>query len=195
MASSAASNIKAELRKQLRAQRQALTTARRTHLDALICGQVLQTLMTTEKPNQAVALFIAHGGEPDLMPVMHSLLDSGRAVYLPVLAGESLTFHRFDPNQALIPNRFGILEPSDQPTIEVQSLDWVMMPLVGFSSAGGRLGMGGGFYDRTLAGVSRDGPIKAGVAYAMQQVDSLPTEAWDVTMDVIISDRGSLWVK
>lgn len=195
MALSAVSNIKAELRRQLRSQRQALTAQRRAHLDALICGQVLQTLMATEKPNQAIALFIAHGGEPDLMPVIHGLIESGRAVYLPVLAGESLTFHRFDPSQAMIPNRFGIPEPSDQPAIDVHALDWVMMPLVGFSSAGGRLGMGGGFYDRTLAGLKDNGPIKAGLAYAFQQLDSLPTEPWDVMLDVVISDRGALWVK
>lgn len=195
MALSAPSHIKAELRKQLRARRQALTAASRARLDALVCGQVLQTLMATDRPNQAIAMFVAHGGEPDLMPVIHGLLDSGREVYLPVLAGESLTFHRFDPNAPMVPNRFGIPEPSDQPAMDVRALDWVMMPLVGFSASGGRLGMGGGFYDRTLAGLGDDGPIKAGVAYAIQQIDSLPTEPWDVALDLVISDRGALWVK
>lgn len=190
-------SLKTQLRKQLVAQRRALTPQRRQSLDALICGQVLQTLTESTHPNQAVAMFEAHGGEPDLRPVMQALLESGREVYLPVLAGQALSFHRFNPACPMQPNRFGILEPADQPSIAVSDLDWVLMPLVGFASNGTRLGMGGGFYDRTL-GELRSGsacPIKAGVAYAMQQTDALPSEPWDVPMDVIISDRGALWVK
>lgn len=194
---SAPPSLKTQLRKQLLAQRRALAPPRRRSLDALICGQVLQTLTETTHPNQAVAMFQAHGGEPDLRPVMQVLLDSGRKVYLPVLAGQALSFHRFNPACPMQPNRFGILEPADQPSIAVLDLDWVLMPLVGFASNGTRLGMGGGFYDRTFGGLGSDsmGPIKAGVAYAMQQTDALPSEPWDVPMDVIISDRGALWVK
>ncbi len=191
-------SLKAQLRQHLLAKRRALTPKRRQSLDALICGQVLQTLTESSHPNQAVAMFQAHGGEPDLEPVMQTLLDSGREVYLPVLAGQALSFHRFHRDCQMAPNRFGILEPVDQPSIEVADLDWILMPLVGFGADGTRLGMGGGFYDRTLADVSSQPsrqPIKAGVSYAMQQTDAVPSEPWDVPMDVIISDRGALWVK
>ena len=192
-------SLKAKLRQQLLAQRRGLTPERRRSLDALICGHVLHTLTESDHPNQTIALFIAHGGEPDLTPVRQALIDSGREVYLPVLADQALSFHRFNPDVPMQPNRFGILEPVDQPRIEITSLDWMLMPLVGFAADGTRLGMGGGFYDRSLAHVDggsiNAGPIKAGVAYAMQHTDALPSEAWDVPMDVIVSDRGALWVK
>lgn len=187
-------SLKAQLRQRLLAQRRALSPRRRQSLDALICGHVLQTLIESDRPNQTIAMFIAHGGEPDLTPVGRALLDSGREVYLPVLADQALAFHRFNPEVPMEANRFGILEPVDQPAIELAALDWMLMPLVGFASDGTRLGMGGGFYDRSLASVE-SGPIKAGVGYAMQQTDALPSEPWDVPMDVIVSDRGALWVK
>jgi len=191
-------SFKASIRTQLRAKRSALTDSRRSALDALLCGQVLSTLTQTDHPNQSIALFVAHNGEPDLMPVVSSLMESGRMVYLPVLAGEHLTFHRYDPEAKMHKNAFGIDEPSDQPMIECGRLDWVLMPLVGFCANGTRLGMGGGFYDRTFANVPKmdaGGPIKAGVAYAIQQMDSLPSDPWDIGMDAIISDKGTLWVK
>ena len=62
------------------------------------------------------------------------------------------------------------------------------MPLVAWDLQGGRLGMGSGFYDRALAGVS--GPLLVGLAHAMQQVSCVPSEAWDIAMDFVVTDNA-----
>ena len=191
----AKATIKHKLRAHLRAKRQALSAADRAALDARICGQLLSTVLETDRPSQAIAMFISHGGEPDLSALADRLVESNRSVYCPVLDGQTLRFHRYHPGVAMTPNRYGIPEPVDQPSVAVGALDWVLMPLVGFSATGTRLGMGGGFYDRTLAELDRRSPIKAGVAYSIQQVDALPSDAWDVSMDVVVTDRGALWVE
>ncbi len=188
-------HLKQALRTRLKATRQALTDTRRRALDAQVCAHVLSAVLETPHPNHAIAMFVAHGGEPDLLPVAHRLIESGREVALPALKGDALTFHRYDPNVPMTANRFGIPEPVDQPRVAIETLDWVLMPLVGFSAAGARLGMGGGFYDRTLASVAASSPLKVGVGYAFQQVDALPVESWDVSMAMVVTDRGRLWVE
>ena len=192
---SSQAQIKRALRARLKAERSAMPPTRRASLDALICAQLLDTLLETDRPNRAIAMYVAHNGEPDVWPVAQRLLESNRVVYLPVLSGQALRFHRFDPDAPMTPNRFGIPEPVDQASVAVAALDWVVMPLLGFGVSGARLGMGGGFYDRTLAELSAPGPVKAGVAYSSQQVDALPVEPWDVSMDVVVTDRGRLWVE
>ena len=91
-------------------------------------------------------------------------------------------------------NRFNIEEPTLDSTaiIELTAHDCLLMPLVGFDAKGNRLGMGGGFYDRTLAPLQRlcDGPprpLLIGVAHDCQQVPVLPIEPWDIPLDVIIT--------
>ena len=188
-------DTKRAVRARLKAERLAIPPTRRASLDALICAQLLDTLLKSDRPNRAVAMYVAHNGEPDVWPVAQRLLESNRVVYLPVLSGQALRFRRFDPDAPMTPNRFGIPEPVDQPSVAVAALDWVVMPLLGFGVSGARLGLGGGFYDRTLAGLSAPGPVKAGVAYSFQQVDALPVEPWDVSMEVVVTDRGRLWVE
>jgi 5-formyltetrahydrofolate cyclo-ligase len=62
------------------------------------------------------------------------------------------------------------------------------MPLVGWDRAGNRLGMGGGYYDRTLQSVS--GPLLVGIAYSVQEVDDIPRESWDVALDIVLTEAG-----
>ena len=88
-------------------------------------------------------------------------------------------------------NRFGISEPALNSTaIRLLSQHHLLlMPLVGFDAQGNRLGMGGGFYDRTLANINalKNRPTLVGVAHDCQQVDELPVEPWDVPLDLIVT--------
>ncbi len=88
-------------------------------------------------------------------------------------------------------NRYGIAEPLTPLSSfwRVSQLDIVLFPLVAFDSSGGRLGMGGGFYDRTFAHLlnSRKRPGFVGVAYEEQQVASLPIEPWDIPLDAVVT--------
>ena len=101
-----------------------------------------------------------------------------------------------DHFDGFIRNRYGIPEP-DRPIrqrIRAASLDLIVAPLVAFDIYGNRLGMGGGFYDRTLAFLKRRGswrkPVVVGVAYEFQKVQRLTAQPWDVPMHAIATDRA-----
>src|SRR5690606_7992459 len=102
-------------------------------------------------------------------------------------------FRRFKDLRHLAPNRFGILEPNQAAqSIDIQQLDLILLPLVGFDAQGRRLGMGGGYYDRSLAFkkvYKKLGPKLIGLAHAIQQVDALTVDIWDVPLDAIVTDK------
>jgi 5-formyltetrahydrofolate cyclo-ligase len=93
-------------------------------------------------------------------------------------------------------NKFGILEPKlDQTLVKpVKELDLICTPLVAFDSHGHRLGMGGGYYDRTLAHWFKtgEGAQPMGLAHDCQHVEQLPTEAWDIPLPKIITP-SQIW--
>jgi 5-formyltetrahydrofolate cyclo-ligase len=94
------------------------------------------------------------------------------------------------------PNRFRIPEPrhNRRQQRKVWALDLVLLPLVGFDRHGGRIGMGGGFYDRSLAyrGVRKKwhNPTLLGLAHECQQVDRLALASWDVPLKATVTDRA-----
>ncbi len=184
---------KRELRSTLLEQRMALSTGRRHLLDRQLCARVVGFL--SESSGVRVSAFWPFRGEPDLRPALIALHEAGRQVHLPVLLDSSMQFRRWTPTAEMQPNQYGIAEPVAGAICAPDDLNWVMMPLVGFSAAGGRLGMGGGFYDRAFASrrsaSGSDGPALVGVGYGFQEVDSLPVQHWDVPLDAVITDRGT----
>lgn len=116
---------------------------------------------------------------------------------LPVLGDDNLL--RFAPwrtGDALVSNRFGIPEP-DVPAdalFEAHQLSLVVAPLVGFDARGNRLGMGGGWYDRSFAfrRVHPAPPFFVGAAFASQQVPALDPQAWDVVLDAVCTDTSTI---
>jgi len=104
-----------------------------------------------------------------------------------------MKFRRWQPGMEMTDNRFGIPEPADGLVCDPERLELVLTPLVAFSRNGTRLGMGAGFYDRTFAFACANpaaGPWMVGMGYALQQVDSLPTQSWDVPLGAVITERG-----
>ena len=91
------------------------------------------------------------------------------------------------------PNRYGIPEPMDTQPRSARQLDLLLIPLVGFDSAGHRLGMGGGYYDATLAFLRHRRhwrkPRLLGVAYECQKVEALPHDPWDMPLDAVLTER------
>lgn len=127
--------------------------------------------------------------EIDPLPAMEEASAHG-PVGIPVIeaAGQPLKFARWEPGCALVEGAFGAMIPE---TIEWVTPEILIVPLVAFSRAGGRLGYGGGFYDRTLEGLRANGPVLAiGFAFAAQEADDLPLEPTDQPLDLIVTEQG-----
>ncbi len=124
---------------------------------------------------------------------------SGHEFYLPVLQRFPANTLRFaystKQSSRLQKNRFGIPEPRGRRPLPASAMDVILLPLTGFDAEGNRLGMGGGFYDRTLAAQHWRGqrrPLLIGVAHACQEVEQLPLQGWDVPLHWVVSDRRAL---
>jgi 5-formyltetrahydrofolate cyclo-ligase len=146
--------------------------------------------------SQRIGCYLAQDGELDLAPLMKRLRNIGKQLYLPVLRGPRLWFMPLDSRTRLVRNRFGILEPDAPASARClpQALDLVLAPLVAFDNSGRRLGMGGGYYDRTFAYLLNRRywrrPLLIGIAYDLQRVPALVARRWDVPLDGIATESG-----
>ncbi|WP_226781780.1 5-formyltetrahydrofolate cyclo-ligase [Oceaniglobus trochenteri] len=129
--------------------------------------------------------------EIDPIPAMAEASAHG-PVGVPVIrsAGQPLKFALWSPECALVPGAFGAMVP---PAPEWMTPEILIVPLVAFSRGGGRLGYGGGFYDRTLETLRAARPTLAiGFAFAAQETDDLPLEPTDQPLDLIVTEEGVL---
>jgi 5-formyltetrahydrofolate cyclo-ligase len=143
---------------------------------------------------KSIALYLANDGEVNTDLTIQQAWQRGQHVYLPMLdpiRKGFLWFVEYKPNSRMRKNRFGIAEPDPRfnRRINPKFLHTVGLPLVAFDSAGNRLGMGGGFYDRSFEFCRQQGikPKLFGLAHRCQQVDTLPMENWDIQLKGIIS--------
>jgi 5-formyltetrahydrofolate cyclo-ligase len=138
-----------------------------------------------------VSGFTAIGEEIDPLPLLLRLAQEGHRLCLPVMTGkrEPLTFRLWLPGDATCETVWGIREPlTSAPVIEP---DVLLVPLLAFDAAGGRLGYGGGFYDRTIARLRAQKPIVTiGIAFAEQQVDNVPRSHHDERLDWVLTPAG-----
>ncbi len=142
---------------------------------------------------RCIAAYLSNDAEIDPYPLLRLVHAEGKCLLLPRLRGRRLEFVRYRPSAgALRRNRFGIPEPVGL-AVPLQRIDVICMPLVGFDRHGGRLGMGGGFYDRTLVRNASGGrarkPRLIGLAYACQELAQLPCESFDVRLAGVITER------
>ena len=186
---------KAELRKEIRRRRSALSPARRAGLDAAINLHLLK--LADETRPGAVAAFHAFDGEPDLLPALAELQRRGIRLALPIVHPEpgraALTFREWVAGCDMRPNRFGIQEPWGTAEVRVEDVDLALIPLVAWDETGGRLGMGASFYDRLFQPFAQQRhPLRIGVAYRVQQLDRVPMEPWDVRLHRVVTDDGCI---
>jgi 5-formyltetrahydrofolate cyclo-ligase len=135
----------------------------------------------------AVLAYIAFCNELDLHPLFQHLPHVRWAV--PRVDGRRLALHTYDPER-LVRHRFGMLEPApDLPAVEPASLDVVLVPGVAFDRRGGRLGFGGGFYDRLLPTTDA---LRVGVTYDRCLTDRLPMREYDQRMDWVVTPTQSI---
>ena len=141
-------------------------------------------------PPAAVSGYWPLADEFDPRPLLEHLHGLGHAIGLPVLLGRGrpLLFRRWEPGMVLVRGSFKVMmPPPDSPEIVPRV---VLAPLLAFDRAGYRLGYGGGFYDRSLAGLRAKGEVLAvGVAFAMQEVAQVPRAAADQPLDWVVTER------
>jgi 5-formyltetrahydrofolate cyclo-ligase len=186
-----------QLRKRLREQRRSLSAHERKRYS----DQLAKTFAKTNlfRNSTHIAFYLANDGELDLLPLMQIAWRMKKHCYLPILSPpfrqHLLYFARYHEGDPLILNQFAIPEPKVSPR-QWQSgrrLNLVLTPLVGFDARGNRLGMGGGYYDRTFAYLrnhhSWRRPRLVGIAYDFQQVDQLESASWDVPLTAIVTPK------
>lgn len=139
-----------------------------------------------------VAGYAATRGEIDLFPALSALHARGVRICLPVVAGgeKLLAFRAWAPEKPLVSGPFGILEPEEGQKLLTPSI--VLAPLLAFDKNCHRLGYGGGYYDRTLLHMRREGDLRAaiGTAFSCQEAPCLPVEEHDAQLDAIITEKG-----
>jgi 5-formyltetrahydrofolate cyclo-ligase len=182
------------IRNEIRQRRRALTPAQQHDFAQQMASNIAQHPRIQAASH--IAAFLSFDGELDTGPLIERLWQLGKQVYLPVLhpfSPGNLLFMHYTPQTPLVSNRFKIPEPAldVRHVLPVSLLDVVLTPLVAFDSAGQRLGMGGGFYDRTLQNWQHSGTYPLGIAHDCQRVTALPVEQWDIPLPEIITPSQS----
>ncbi|UVM50783.1 5-formyltetrahydrofolate cyclo-ligase [Pseudomonas sp. B21-015] len=186
-----------QLRRMLRKARRALTPNQQRQAARGLYKQLAQHPLFRRAKH--ISLYLPTDGEIDPRLLMRAAQRRGKATYLPVLSAwprTKMVFQRIRPGEKLKPNRFRIPEPRHNIARQrkVWALDLVLLPLVGFDDVGGRLGMGGGFYDRSLAYLARRKnwrkPTLLGLAHECQKVQRLAQASWDVPLQGTVTDKA-----
>ena len=189
-----------DIRRIMREQRRALPAYTRHRLSERVCRNIARS--TLFHRSKRIALYLSNDGEIDLTPLVLRAWAMGKKCYLPVLGTRRrLWFAPFHRGSVLVRNRFGILEPTPGKA-HMQAtwgLDLLLAPLVAFDSAGNRLGMGGGYYDRTLFYLKLRQhwrkPHLLGVAYSFQEVEKLIPATWDIPLQGIATEQEVIWLQ
>ncbi|TDJ43609.1 MAG: 5-formyltetrahydrofolate cyclo-ligase [Gammaproteobacteria bacterium] len=185
-----------KLRTQLKARR------------ALLSDQYIETAsqkfsdnfwqMQFTKRAQRIAVYMPTRGEIDCQPIIDMAWMRKKRIFAPILRGKQINFAPLNPDSKLVLNRYNILEPvySKCSLIKPRQLDIVIVPLLAFDSNLNRLGMGGGYYDRSFAFSKTNlhwrHPRLVGAAYSFQHVDSLQPTSWDVPLHCVITEKESV---
>jgi 5-formyltetrahydrofolate cyclo-ligase len=182
------------LRASLRAKRRAATPEFRAKAGRQVARNVDRVFRL--RPGLKVAIYASFPEELDSTPLIRLARKRGCRIFLPRIDTRtiSMKFVEALAGARETTNHLGIVEPHGTRSIPARWLDLVLLPLVGFDAHGMRLGMGGGYYDRTFAFRNRHtawrGPRLVGVAYSFQQVPTIAAAAHDVRLDAVVTEAG-----
>lgn len=175
---------KESIRRRLIKVREALTPAEVKRFSEQVCDWLLRPRLL--EAVGTVALYAPVRNEVRTEALFERWTGEGKICLFPRVAGESIEFVEVEEWSALRPGRWGIPEPPAGRVAPVDEIDAVIVPAVAFDEKGYRLGFGGGYYDRTLAGFRG---LKIGVAYDFQILKELPYSPGDLRCDGIFSNR------
>ena len=180
-------DAKAELRVQARARRDALPASVRAAAARAIAARPFPVALT---PRAVVSGFMPLGSEINPIPLMRKLAGAGAQLALPVVGGRGkpLSMRVFDFGQRLVPGVWGIREPA--PDAAEVFPDILLVPLLAFDRSGRRIGYGAGYYDLTIAALRARKTVTAcGLAFAAQEVSSVPTTSRDARLDLVLTEH------
>ncbi len=188
-----AANKRNTLRAQLQQRRYSLSKKQQRDYSKKICQQIIAKSTCFQKA-QHIAFYTPVKGEANPLPLQKM---ADKSFYLPVLSLKQafhLIFVKIDKNTRYRNNKYAIPEPiyNAEDIIAAENLDLIIMPLVAMDRQGNRLGMGGGYYDRSLAfkkEAKTNAPQLLGFAYDFQLVDKLTAKAWDVPLDFMATNK------
>ncbi len=148
-------------------------------------------IITPESPEGVVSGYVPIGSEIDGMLLLNRFYERGFTLGLPLVTARdtALTFLRYCPGDPLVKGNFDVLTPEHD--VERVTPTLLLVPLLAFDRQGYRLGYGGGFYDRTLALLRQQGPVKAiGLGFSGQEVDAVPHDMLDQPLDGVLCENG-----
>jgi len=184
------------IRQAMRLRRRSLSRAEK-HCAAQSASRQLNTMPGFHRA-QLIALYFAANGELDPRVLLRKLRARHKRVFVPVLPSMGhprLWFVEVTATSRFTANRFGILEPKHgrRERMKPNQLDLVFVPLTAFDAAGNRIGMGGGYYDRSFAFRRHTPhfrkPKLIGLAYDWQKLAHVETNPWDVPLDGVLTDQ------
>ncbi|MEE8807682.1 MAG: 5-formyltetrahydrofolate cyclo-ligase [Lactimicrobium sp.] len=152
---------------------------------------IVQKLLPYLDDISCIGVYLPMREEVDIDPLIQTCYAKGIHVYAPVVRKGTLIFHQITSNTVYATSRFGVQEPVDTPIKPVEEMDLFIVPLSSFDSQCHRTGYGKGYYDSVLNRARH----KIGVAYSVQQMAEIDVEPHDVTLDGIVTEKGSIFVK
>ena len=184
------SGAKAALRRVVLLRRAALPEGER----ALLSGRIVATILglPTYQNADVVLAYASFGTELQTDELLRRVLNDGKVLVLPRVVGGGLGLYEVrDLARDLAPGTWGIREPEPHqcPAVDRDGVGFALIPGVAFDRGGRRLGYGGGFYDRLLAGGLSDGTPLVSGAFEVQILDEVPTDPHDAPVDVVVTER------
>jgi 5-formyltetrahydrofolate cyclo-ligase len=134
----------------------------------------------------SMLIYVAMSSEPETRKIIAEALKRKKAVFAPKVEGDFICVCRLHSLEHLSPGKFGIHEPPGEAKCELKQFGVIVIPGLAFDLRGGRLGRGGGFYDRLLSSVSGD---FIGFCFDEQVVDEVPKMEHDVHVHKIFTDE------
>ncbi len=180
------------LRRLARASRRRLSDAERKRASGRIAREFLNSHLFYA--SHVIGCYLPTYDEVDTRAVFNRAWRTSKRIAVPVVqSDESMAFVSVHRESRLVRNRFGIWEPTEGERIAPRAMDVCVVPGVAFDARGNRVGMGGGYYDRTFAFLNRTRnwarPKLVGFAFACQCVDQIDTRPWDVALHRVITER------
>ena len=186
-------------RKELRLRRKQLTSDYRESASLKIAENLIGSGILSTSKN--IATYLRNDGEVDPLYISKNHTFESCNFYIPIINDQhdrTLKFGKYDQNHQFKKNKYGINEPVDPNIVSIALLDAVLFPLVGFDRNGNRIGMGGGFYDKTFEFVATKKKNKLkliGLGFSIQETSNIPNRAWDLPLQYIVTEKEFICVE